>query len=246
MNKTFSLLSIILVLIGLAAVNYISDDKTPETKVSEKQNSKISGHQKLIVAVSAENKRYFPAIYQKIIRALNSTGINYSVIELPRKRSFRQLVSGEISMEMGIAEATLTEKHDLIKLQPPVVDLELALVTSINRPELCQLTPEQFKNYDIAIARGSHLLETIYSPMFNQTLAVDNYDTLARMIIAERADVTFIDRLSSDRLPKDLFEQVIFCETHNRSFRVNSYINKNYLWAKDKIEAAYRKEFAVR
>lgn len=198
----------------------------------------------LIVAVSPENKEFFPETVERVIRALNSTGYDIQLVELPRKRSLLMLEKGEIAMELGMSPSVAPESLDLIQIKPAIVDINLTMVTSHATPEFCDVPEEKFAEMTFANVLGVRFFDTFYVPKFAKSFNLRTYKDMYEMVALGRADVTFMALGTAHLIPEEIRGRLFICGTYLNKLTAFSYIHKNYGWAKDKIEAAYETEFS--
>lgn len=197
----------------------------------------------LMVAVSPENREFFPETFERVMRALNNTGYDIELVELPRKRSLLMLERGEISMELGMPADVIPEGLDLIQIKPAVVDITITMVTSDQTPEFCEEPEEKFAEMTFANTLGLKFFDIFYAPKFSKSFNLRSYQDMFEMVALGRADVTFVAMKTIHLIPEDIKSRLIICGTHVTKITSYSYLHKNYGWAKDKIEAAYETEF---
>lgn len=197
----------------------------------------------LQVAVSPENRKFFPEVFERVVRALKSTGYDVDLVELPRKRSLHMVMKGEIALELGMTRGLIPQDSGLVQINPPILDITLTMATSSQTPDLCRVSKDNFSGMSIAGVLGSKTFELYYAPKFAESFSVKNYVDMLQMVILQRADVTFVALGTTHLIPDEIKTQLTICGTHLKNIVAHSYLHKNFLWAKEKIEAAYKIEF---
>lgn len=197
----------------------------------------------LKVTMSQAVANYQDRTVQRILRALDNSGFEIEVQVLPGNRALSMAASGEFAMDIYRQPQAIAHFPDLIALEPRVDAVTFGMITSKQAPEKCDSDEAQFGKMSVVGRLGIKLYEDYYYPMFAETVTLDNFDQAFRVLAAQRVDVGFLTRDAFDRIEAPLREQLLFCDTHEKNFPIHSYIHRNYLWAKDRIEAAYRKEF---
>ena len=117
------------------------------------------------------------------------------------------------------------------------------MIVSRDRPELCQASREQFDRMSVVGRLGIRLYEDHYYPMFAESTTVDNFEQMFKVVAARRADASFLTESAFRNLDSATRNQLIFCEQHHETFPIHRFIHTDYLWARERIEAAYRREF---
>ena len=197
----------------------------------------------LRVAVAPETHRYFPNTMTRVYKALRSTGYTIEVMELPRKRSLAMLMQGDLSLELGITPSAIPADSGLIRIDPPIINLNFKLTTSKKTPEICNLDKEGLKALSFAASLGAPVYENFFPQFFSSTELVRGYTRMFQMVALQRAQVTYMALEGATEIPQEIKSQLLVCESHPISLTAHSYLHEDFLWAKDKIEAAYRREF---
>lgn len=197
----------------------------------------------LSIPLSVSNN--LPQLTQRIIHTLHSTGYKIEIQNIPNKRSFNLLNQGKIAIEILRNPKVAEEFPDLIVINPPVLHLDFLMVTSAKTPEYCSVSEDEYSNMSVAGVLGIGIHKHHYYPKFGSSTELSDTSSTLKFVSLQRANVTFLPSPSIALLPEDIKSALHICQTHKSSFKFNTHIHKKYKWAKDKIEAAYRKEFGV-
>lgn len=200
----------------------------------------------LKVAVSSSASKYLPDTVARIVRALNTTGYDIEVSVLPDKRALLWASEGKMAMELYRTPAGIGDIPSLSPIQPPVQSLTFGMITSSKTPEFCTFSKEDLKKLSIVGLLGVEFYDLYFYPQFRTSTTVTDIMIALRLVSMQRADVSFFPQERLSIIPDDLSDQIIVCESNFETFHFHSFIHKNFLWAKDKIEAAYETEFSVK
>lgn len=196
---------------------------------------------RVVVAQSVDTN--LPEIRERIVRALSSTGYEIELLVLPGNRALLMASRGEVAIDIYRQPSAIASVPNLIALEPQVDEIMFAMIVSKLDPDKCHVDSEQFGEMTVVGRLGIKLYEDYYYPMFASSVTVDNFIQALKVVAKQRVDVSFVTREAFDRAPRELRDELIVCDTHMKKFPIKSFIHKDYLWAKEKVEAAYRKEF---
>ena len=187
----------------------------------------------------------FPQEAERVKKALATTGYSIEFVDLPGRRSIIMLSQGKIALEIFRNTHAVEQFPNIIAIEPPIKSMLVNMITGAKTPEFCNKTENDFKEMSVAGMLGVELHATFYAPMFKQaTTDLSSIEDVVEFVLLQRADVSFLPDEMISKLPRELRDQLKVCETHTTRFHFNTLIHRDYLWAKDKIEAAYREEFS--
>lgn len=197
----------------------------------------------LKVTVAQSVATDLPDATARIIRALKSTGYEIELLVLPGNRALLQASSGEVAIDIYRQAAAIAHVPNLVVLEPPVDEVAFGMIVSKHKPELCNVKQAQFSEMSVAGRLGIKLYEDYYYPLFAKAITLADFQQVFKVVAKQRVDVSFLTEDVYRNAPQEIQDEVIFCKAHRKTFSINSFIHEDYLWARDKIEAAYRKEF---
>ncbi len=119
------------------------------------------------------------------------------------------------------------------------------MVTSAKTPEYCSLPEDKYNTMSVAGVLGVGIHKYHYYPKFGYSTELSDTLRALKFVSLQRANVTFLPSQSIALLPEDVKSALHICQSHKTTFGFNTHIHKKYEWAKNKIEAAYRKEFGL-
>jgi len=155
------------------------------------------------------------------------------------------LTQGKVAIEI-LREPEIAEGFpDLIIIQPPVLSAVFQMITSVKTPEYCDVSEDVFNTMSVAGVLGVGIHTKFYYPKFNHSTELTDTSSALKFVALQRANVTFLPNLTLSSQPEDLKGKLLVCPSHQTKFKFNTHNHKDFLWAKNKIEAAYREEFGV-
>ena len=199
----------------------------------------------LQLSISDAVSNNFIQLTQRIVQTLRSTGYDIEIQIVPNKRSFSLLKQGKVAIEVLRNPIIAEEFPDLIVVKPAVLHLEFLMVTSAKTPEYCSVSEDEFDTMSVAGVQGIGIHKFIYYPKFGHSTDLLDVPTASKFVSLQRANVTFLPSQVFTLLPEDVMSTLLVCQSHKTTFGFNTLIHKNYKWALNKIEAAYRKEFGI-
>mgnify|MGYP000384695356 CR=1 FL=1 len=187
----------------------------------------------------------YPEQYDKMKKALISTGFMFDFRVLPGERSLRMLSHGELAIDLSRQPSAAAQYNNLIQIKPSTSSIELWLMTHPDNTSLCPISPHQYKEFSVVGVRGFRLYSDFVYPHFSYHEEVNHMEQALRMIFDKRADF-FIwgNGLGLYKAQQRIGKSVLICS--NKPFvKINlySYIHEKYSWAIPKIEKAYREYF---
>lgn len=198
----------------------------------------------LKVAISNSVLNYLPEVLERITRTLNQTGYETEIMVLPDKPALYLASRGDIAMDLYRQPTAVADMPGLVVIQPPIQSLTFGMITSRAAPEFCDTSAADFGQMSIVGVLGLRLYEHFFYPKFRAHETVPDFTAAARLLSLRRIDVSFWPREALAGLPEETREHLLVCNTNLKTFNFNSYIHEDYLWARDKIEAAYRAGFS--
>ncbi len=205
--------------------------------------SSVAHAETLRVVVAQSVDTNFPEIRARIVRALSSTGYEIELLVLPGNRALLMASRGEVAIDIYRQPSAIASVPNLIALEPQVDEISFGMIVSKLDPDKCHVDREQFGEMTVVGRLGIMLYEDFYYPMFASSVTVNDFPQLLKVVAKQRVDVSFLTRQALDRAPPEIRDQLILCNTHMKKFPIKSFIHKDYLWAREKIEDAYRSEF---
>lgn len=199
----------------------------------------------LQLSMPATVSKNLPRIAERIIRALQGTGYNIEIVNIPNQRSLMLLTQGKVAIESLRASMVAENFPDLVAIHPPVMSLVFKMVTSAKTPKICEVSEGEFDNLSVAGVLGVGLHKFHYFPKFGHATELSDTPSVLKFVALQRADVTFLPDQSFSLLPAEIMDSLYVCSSHQTKFNFHTHIHQDYLWAKEKIEAAYREEFGT-
>lgn len=199
----------------------------------------------LEVSISASVFKALPQTTQRIIRALDKTGYEVNLTVLPNKRSLEMLRRGEIALEFFRTPSVTTNFPELIMLKPLLRSINFNMVTSIRTPNNCLVTEKEYQKLSIAGVLGIGLHQIDFYPKFKDSTSVADVPTALKFVALQRADVTFLPNEVVGLFPPEVTRNLIVCPANYKSFPFFAHLNKDFIWAKEKIETALHAEFVT-
>jgi len=195
----------------------------------------------LRAVVSDAAMQEVPGAIERIKAAFDRSGLDVNVTVLPNERALQSAASGEYALALYRQPKAVLGFSELIRLQPPVQSLELSLITHIDNSSYCDLKIGDYQELTVVGVFGVSFFNTDIYPLFGMKVAAPSGESALKMVAVKRIDVTFWPSL--DSLSENYKKQLRLCPDHQFKMQFSSYIHKDYLWAKEAIEAAYRIEF---
>jgi hypothetical protein len=203
------------------------------------------GAETLQLSVPDSVSNNLPGLVERILRTLRSTGYHIEVMNIPNKRSIDMLIRGKVAIEILRNPEVAGKFPNLAVIQPPVLSLSFGMVTSGKTPQYCDVSEKDFERMSVAGVLGMNIHADYYYPKFSHSTELSDVSSALEFVALRRANVIFLPDFVLKRLPQELRASLLVCPSHRTTFRFNTHIHRDYLWAKEKIEAAYRKEFGT-
>lgn len=200
----------------------------------------------LEVAVVASVHQALPQTTQRIIRALDNSGVQFNLTVLPNKRSFEMLRRGNIGLEFFRTTVVTDEVEELVKLEPRLALINFNMVTSIETPGHCRAGEDEYRKMTVAGVLGIGLHQLVFFPKFRDATAVNDIATALKFVALQRADVTFMPNEIMGLFPAETLRNLIVCPGNYTAFPFFAHLHEDYLWARDKIEKALQAEFVTK
>ena len=99
----------------------------------------------LKITIGASVYRALPQTAQRILRALDNSGIPYNVTVLPNKRSVEMLRQGKIGLEFFRTPVVTDEMEEVVKLEPRLALINFNMVTSVETPAHCRAGEDEYR-----------------------------------------------------------------------------------------------------
>ena len=199
----------------------------------------------LEVAIAASVYQALPETTQRIVRALDNSGVQVNLTVLPNKRSLEMLRQGRVGLEFFRTPVVTGEMEQLIKLEPQLRSINFNMVTSINTPGHCQASEDDYRELTIAGVLGLGLHQVFFYPKFRDATSVNDVPTALKFVALQRADVTFLPNEILGLFPAEMLQNLVVCPANYQPFPFFAHLHEDYIWAREKIEMALQAEFAV-
>ena len=198
----------------------------------------------LSVNIAKDLAANFSSLSQRLVNTLTEAGFEVNLRTFPNKRSFQMLAQGDVALELIRAPVLAETYPEIVVIEPALARASFQMVTSSTTPEFCDAGDPQFKSMSAAGVIGVDAHAHYYLPRFRETTQLVNFNTALRFVSIGRADVMFLPVAIVESLPVDVKETLTICESKIDEFSLHSILHKDYLWARERIEAAYRAEFS--
>lgn len=176
-----------------------------------------------------------------IFTAVRAAGYEVEEVMVPNERAMFLVSEGMVALE-AFRLADLGEEYPgVVRLEPPVLTLEMAMVTSADRPENCDASQADYADMSLVGFFGIRLYRVRYADSFKHFEEADSAVAMVQMILMGRADVTFFPRSLFDQLPEAIRADLIFCEQVIGTEHFYLHLNNNYLHAREPIERELRR-----
>lgn len=198
----------------------------------------------LSVGIASALIEDYPNEYEKMKKALLSTGLNFDFRVLPSERSLQMLSRGELAMDLSRQPSAVASYKDIVQIEPSTRNLSLWLITHSDSSSLCNLDSKSLKNHSVVGIRGFRIFNDFVYPYFSYHEEVNHLGQALYMIFDKRAEFTVWTVPGLDKAQKRIGQAALVCgEKPFINIKMHSYIHKNYSWAILKIEQAYRQYF---
>ncbi len=195
------------------------------------------------VAVTEAAYKNLPQVKARILPALRESGYRIDLVVLPGNRALLAASRGEVAMDLYRQPEAVAAVPNLVALQPAVDEVVFGMIVSAETPGHCEVSEAQFGLMSVVGRLGIKLYEDHYYPLFAQTTTVQDFEQMFKLVASRRVDVSFLTEDAFARLSGEYRESLLFCREHRKTFAIHSFIHTDYLWAKSRIEAAYRRAF---
>ncbi len=185
----------------------------------------------------------FPQAIGIVEQALKDAGFTPELIILPTARALQMVIQGEADMTLARIDLAVSDSDTMIKVEPAVGSFTAKMIVTKERKNLCDINESDFKNLSITGVRGVITYEKVLYPQFGRVEVSPAIENSLKMLITQRADVTYWIPELLTGLDSQIASRFHVCENHVIKLSVYSYLNQDFAWAKDRIEAAYREIF---
>ena len=208
----------------------------------------LQGHlhaeEKVLVGINHSLNQNLPHVVAELKQTLLSTGINISFVVLPAERELISAANGDIAMTSYRQPLAVAQHESLVQIKPAINELSFFLFTVPDQKNVCKLSEEEYKEIDAVGLLGVKLYPTLVYPKFRSGTNVLNFSQVLTMLDKNRAHVSIapLDVIEQGRQKTGINLHV--CE--DKPFikiPFYSYLHKDYLHLKPKIESAYQKVF---
>lgn len=197
----------------------------------------------LIVSIPTTVSDNLPNITERIIQSLSNTDLEIDINHLPNKRSLLLLRQGKVALEFFRTPSVMSQYKNLIKLDPPIQSLKFKMVTSANSPELCKKNEAEYHDLSMAGVLGIDIHNTHFFPKFKQHATIGNVISTVKFIAMQRADVSFLPDQMLVTVPENITDKLVVCDQNFKDFPFHGHLHKDFLFAKEQLEAAIHSEF---
>ena len=197
----------------------------------------------LKVAVAEAAYRNLPQIRGRILEALRQSGFEIDLVALPGNRALLAASRGEVAIDVYRQREAIARVPNLVAIEPPVDRVTFGMITSVDTPGHCDAGESQFSEMSVVGRLGIKLYEEYYFPRFARAESVSDFEQMLKLVAARRIDVSFLTEEAFARMAGEYRQRLLFCPGRHDSFTIHSFIHKDFLWAKPRIEAAYRRAF---
>lgn len=209
---------------------------TPEVKAKESKILPVTGSH----AIS----KNMPDIEQQIFSALKKSDVQFDYQLRPNKKSLDLVKRGIVGLDIARNPMAYADSKNLIQLEPALFSIKLAKITSRQSMQKCDVPPSKQKQMTVAGILGAEIFQLFYKDFAGLT-ELDTIADALRFVALDRADFTFLPETSIETLPSNLKDKLFVCQNFTRELKFYSFLHKDYLWAKDPLEKAYRQVFVL-
>ncbi|KZZ61727.1 hypothetical protein A3762_02325 [Oleiphilus sp. HI0125] len=184
-----------------------------------------------------------PVTSFRLRRALTRTELAFELQNLPNRRSFQELLSSSIGLELVRTPSAIKYTHDIIKLEPPISTLEFTVFTTNKRHQLCEVSENKLKEKTAAGIHGVKLYKTYFEPLFASINLVPNTEAVVKFVKLGRSDFGILPTPTLNSLKASQRESLFLCNQFVAEFRFHAHLHTKYKWAQKPIENLLRREF---
>lgn len=199
----------------------------------------------LKVAVAETAYQNLPQVRGRILEALRQSGFEIELVALPGNRALLAASRGEVAIDVYRQRESIAQVPNLVAIEPPVDRVTFGMITSVDTPAHCDASEAQLGEMSVVGRLGIKLYEEYYYPRFARAESVSDFAQMLKLVAARRIDVSFLTEDAFARMAGAYRERLLFCRGHRKTFTIHSFIHRDFLWAKPRIEAAYRKAFGA-
>jgi hypothetical protein len=187
----------------------------------------------------------FPDTLKKVEMALDFAGIDFNLTVLPDERALNFVTSGRYALAPMRQPGAVQDYPQLHQLLPAVTSTKVKLVVHKDEVALCDKSVDSLKELSVAGVIGSRLFDTHLYPLFKRRFAMNDAASALKMVASKRVDSTFwvFNEINVNGVTDNEAAQLHICQQRYFEFMFYSYLHKDYLHLKDRIEAAYRQVF---